>query len=403
MIDKIKSQVNKTYATIAIYVIITVAIIFALAFATTKIEIIFASVVGIFNNIWKVLTPVFIGLVIAYIVNPMVITFEKMIRKIKFLKFKNNKKYRSLAVFSCIIVILLVMFLLFGAFILSITKQFSSIKINEIINIVTNYINSFSDSLWGIKEKFNDSNIEFKAMEDYITRLSTILIDWLKNFTNNLATYTLNISGYIYNYILGLIIAIYLLLDKDKFLIYGYKLSKVMFSVKTQKRIKSYWKDFDFIFSDFIRGQLLDVLFMCVVLSVVLSIIGIKFGVLIGIFAGVCNLIPYFGPIVAFIGIIFFGVINAQYSQVVIAIIVLLIVQQIDATIVEPKLLGNSVYVKPVFILITVLIGAHVGGVLGMVLAVPIAALVGLFMRRYIEARLAKKDLLINNNNTDIK
>lgn len=82
---------------------------------------------------------------------------------------------------------------------------------------------------------------------------------------------------------------------------------------------------------------------------------------LIGILAGMCNLIPYFGPIVAFAGTIVFGVLNGQYTQVGIAIIVLIIVQQIDGNIVGPKLVGNSVSLKPIFILISVIIGAQIG------------------------------------------
>jgi predicted PurR-regulated permease PerM len=394
MIKKIKEQENKKYTTISLYVIGTVFIIFTLAFITARINIILGSTIGVLKYVGNLLTPVIIAVVIAYIMDPMVAYFDKNLRKIKFLKFKKEGKYRTIAVFSSILLIIFTVFFLLWLFIFSITQQISNIGIDEIVNLVVNYINSFSDSLKGIEQKLAEWNIESKSLESYITQFSTTLINGLKNFTNNLATYTMNISGSISNFILGLIIAIYLLLDKEDFILYGNKFSRALFSEGTESKIKSYWKDFDRIFSGYIRGQILDSLFMCVTLSLVLSIIGIKFGALIGIFAGLCNLIPFFGPIVAYVGTILFGVLNAQYNQVLIAIVALLIVQQIDGSIVGPKLLGHSVSLKPVFILITVIIGGSVGGLLGMVLAVPIAGLLKLFIKRYIDERLEKKELI---------
>jgi predicted PurR-regulated permease PerM len=369
-----------------------------LAYTATQIDGIFKVIGGALSYITKLLTPVFIGIVIAYILDPLVAVFEKLYKRVKFLKFRKNEKYRSLSVFSCILVILFVIFLLVGIFIFSITKQISGINMEEFIKVTTNYINSFSESLKGIEGNLATFNIESNALEQYIVQISTILMTTLSNFANNLTTNALNISGYVSNFIFGLIIAIYLLLDKKEFVKYGDIFSRALFSDKVQQKIKSYWHDFDNIFSGYIRGQLLDALFMSVVLSISLSIIGIKFGALIGVLAGLCNLIPYFGPIVAFVGTVFFGVLNAQYSRVVIAIVTLLIVQQIDGTIVGPKLLGNSVSLKPVFILIAVIVGAGIGGVAGMVLAVPVAALIKLFIKRFIEERLKEKELKKENS-----
>jgi predicted PurR-regulated permease PerM len=392
MVEKIKEQFNKKYTTISLYVIGTVLIIFALAVIIMKINVIMGSAMGIIRYIFKLLTPVIIGVVIAYILDPLVAFFENLLKKIKFFKFKNEEKYRTISVLFSILIVIFTVFLLVGLFVFSLTKQISNIGIDGIVNLVVNYINGFSDSLKGIESKFSEWNIESKPIEGYITQVSTILINGLKGLANNLGSYTMNLSDNISSFILGLIIAIYLLIDKKDFIAYGNKLSRAIFNKNTEGKIKSYWQDFDRIFSGYIRGQILDSLFMCVVLSLVLSIIGIKFGALIGIFAGLCNLIPFFGPIVAYIGTILFGVLNAQYTQVLIAIAALLIVQQIDGSIVGPRLLGQSVSLKPVFILIVVIIGGNVYGMLGMVLSVPVAGLLKLFFKRYIEGRIRKKE-----------
>lgn len=402
MFEKIKPKVNKKYAIISVYVIITAIIILILARATIQIENICGVVIGALKYIGRVLIPVFIGVIIAYIVNPMVVIVDKMYRKIRFFKPKNEKKYRSRAVFSCMIFIILLIFMILGAFIFSITRQFSNIGIDKIINIVSGYINGFSDSLKNIEGKLSDFNIESKAIDQYAAQFSTTLTSLLTDFTNNLVANTMNISGSISNFIFGIIIAIYLLLDKDDFVQYENKFLKAMFSERTEKKIKCYFQDFDYILSGYIRGTVIDALFLCVVLSIILPIIGIKFGVLIGIFAGLCHLIPYFGPIAAFAGTLIFGLLNGQYSQVVVAIIVLIIVQQIDVNIVQPKLIGNRVSLKPVFILISIIVGAEVDGILGMVLAVPVAAIIRLLLKRSIEERLKKKELLVRKKNINV-
>lgn len=398
MINKIKLHINKRYSTICVYVIITAAIICILARATIQIEYIFEAIMGALQYIGKLLIPVFIGAIIAYILDPMVVFVENMLRKVKFIKIKKEKKYRTIAVFTCIIIIILGISLLVRIFVFGVTKQFSDINTDKIISLITSYVNGFSNSLANLQGKLKEFNIDSKMIEQYTTRFSITLTDWLNSFTNNLAENTMNISSHISNFVFGLIIGIYFLLDKEDFLGYGNKFLKAMFSEKAEKNIKSYIKDFGQIFSGYIRGTLLDALFMCVAFSLALSIIGIKFGALIGVLAGLCHLVPYLGPIVAFAGTIIFGLINAQYSQVITAIIVLFVIQQIDVNIVQPKLIGSRVSLKPIFILIAVLIGAEIDGVLGMVLAVPVAAVIKLIIKRILDGRLKKKELTLNDN-----
>ncbi len=390
MIEKLRLQFNKKYTTISLYVIFTVLIIFLLAYTATRIEDIFRYISGTLSYISHLLTPVIVGIVMAYVLDPLVDMFEKLYKKVRILKFKNEKKYRSLSVFSCILLILVLLFLLMGIFIFSITKQISSIRIDEFVTIVTNYINSFSDSLKGIENKLAYYHIESGALQQYITQFPAMVLEKISNFVNGLTKDALNITSSLSNLVFGLIVAIYLLLEKEVFLGYVDMISRALFSEKMRSKFKSYWLDFDNIFSGYIRGQLLDALFMSVVLSISLSVIGIKFGTLIGIMAGLCNLIPYFGPIVAFAGTIFFGVLNAQFSKVLIAIVVLIIIQQIDGNVIGPRLMSSGVALKPVFVLIAVIIGSQVGGVYGMVLAVPVAALLKLFVKRYVEERLKK-------------
>lgn len=393
MFKRLRGMFNKKYAIISMYVIITTIIIFVLAFMTMNIESIYTSIANFFSTLIKVLFPVILGIIIAYIIDPLVGLFEKLYKKIKFLKFKKEKKYRTLAVFTSVIMITAVIGFLVTMLLFSITKQMYSISLDEAIAAIAVYINSFAETLTEIGEKLSTLNIESSSINNTFAEVTQTITKSIQEFANNILSMTSNLSKTIASVFLSIIIAIYFLLDKDLFISYGNRLLEALFKDKTVEKYKDLWHEFDKIFSGYVRGQLLDATFMSIVISVTLSIIGIKFGVLIGVIAGLCNLIPYFGPFVAYAGTLIFGLLNGQIQQVVVAIIVLIIIQQIDGSIIGPKFIGNSVSLKPVIILIAVIVGGALYGLLGMVLAVPVTGFLKVILVRFVDKRIEKKRL----------
>lgn len=393
MFKRLKGMFNKKYAIISMYVIITTIIIFVLAFITMNIESIYTTVADFFSTLIKVLFPVILGIIIAYIIDPLVGLFEKLYKKIKFLKFKKEKKYRTLAVFTSVIIIATVIGFLVTMLLFSITKQMYSISLDDAIAAIAVYINSFAETLSEIGEKLSTLNIESSSINNTFAEITQTITKSIQEFANNILLMTSNLSKTIASVFLSIIIAIYLLLDKDLFISYGNRLLEALLKDKTVEKYKGLWHEFDKIFSGYVRGQLLDATFMCIVISVTLSIIGIKFGVLIGVIAGLCNLIPYFGPFVAYAGTLIFGLLNGQVQQVVIAIIVLIIIQQIDGSIIGPKFIGHSVSLKPVIILIAVIVGGALYGLLGMVLVVPVTGFLKVILVRFVDKRIENKRL----------
>ena len=403
MFKKIKEKFNPKYAEICFYIVATAVVIFALAFATTKIKYIVTFIWNFLKGCLNVLAPVLIGALVAYIFDPLVEFFERQYKKIKWLHFKDEKKYRTLGVFTTVIAIVLVIVGTISFAVYSITNQVQKNGLDDIVNLFANYIDSFTDSLDLVQEKLEDWNIKSAALEDYIKEISASLANWLQEFAQNLVEYTKHFSGIVSNLGFGLILAIYLLLEKKSFQVYGKKLSKALFEPATEEKILGFLGDLDHIFSGYIRGQLADVAIMCCMLSITLSAIGIKFGIIIGIFAGICNLVPYFGPIVAYVGTISFGLLYGQNTKVIIAVIALIIVQQIDGSIIGPKLLGDNVSLKPVFILVSVIIGSSLFGIVGMILAVPVAAMIKLKVKKFIDNRLKAKGIVFNQKGEIVK
>ena len=143
-------------------------------------------------------------------------------------------------------------------------------------------------------------------------------------------------------------------------------------------------KDADKVFSGYIRGQAIDAFMVGVVVSVVFSIIGIQYAIVIGLLIGLGNLIPYMGPIVGYSSIVIVGIATSDYKSMVIAAIALLIIQAIDGNLIYPKLLSTSVNIHPMIVIISLTVGASIGGLVGMIVAVPTGALVKVWFERLI-------------------
>jgi predicted PurR-regulated permease PerM len=181
------------------------------------------------------------------------------------------------------------------------------------------------------------------------------------------------------------------MIDGRMFTSYIKKVSKALFTENANKKMTRTVHDLDEVFSGYIRGQLTDALVMMFLISITLSIVGVKFAIVIGIFAGIGNLIPYFGPIVAYISTTLVCLLNGDIKTWVISLIALFLIQAVDGNIIGPKLLSNSIQIHPLIIIVSLIFGSAVGGLLGMLLAVPVGAYLKLVFVRFVEHRLQHK------------
>ena len=113
---------------------------------------------------------------------------------------------------------------------------------------------------------------------------------------------------------------------------------------------------------------------MAILVSTSLYLIGIKYAVIIGILSGIGNLIPYLGPVVAYGSTILVSLLSGDWKRMIVALVVLFIIQTIDGNVINPKLLSSSIDVHPMLVIAALIIGGALGGFLGMLFAVPVAA-----------------------------
>lgn len=198
----------------------------------------------------------------------------------------------------------------------------------------------------------------------------------LKVFLKHLMESTLSLPAFLGRFFIGLILALYILIDKESFLAYGKKISQKILSEHRREQILKIWQEFQRVFSGYLKGQAMDAFVMGCLLSIGLGVLRVPLGISIGILAGIGNMVPYLGPFIAYALTIFFCLLEGKQKTLWLALLYLLIIQQIDGSYIGPKLLGKQIQIKPVFIVIAVLAGGTFFGPFGMILAVPFAGLV---------------------------
>jgi predicted PurR-regulated permease PerM len=387
---KWNNKSNEKYTLISIYVIVTAIIIYCLSLVAKNAPIIFGEIMVKINWIAKVTKPIILGFVFAYLLNPIVDFIEKQYKKIKIRK-KPLKKCRTLAVFTTIFFVFLFVVGIISLLVFTVTDQLRVANFDDIFVLAESYKTYFDNFYNSVMEKLSNLNIQSEEFADYINTATTYFLNALKAMVLTAVASVTNISSYFTTFIFSLIISIYFMIDGELIKEYMNKVGRALFNDKWNNRIHGFIIDADNVFSGYVRGQLMDALVMMVAISICLSIIGVKFGLIIGVLAGIGNLIPYCGPFVAYAGTILVCLLNGQYKELVIACIVLLIIQTIDGNVIAPKLLSNSIEIHPVLIIIFLIFGSAIGGLLGMLLAVPVGALIKLLFVRFIEHKLSKK------------
>lgn len=387
-----KKKINKQYTQISIYVIVTCIIIYILSLIAKNAPVIFQVVIGKIGQVITIVKPVLIGFVFAYLLNGVVDFLEEKLKKIK--PFHKMKSTRGLAVLLSLFLVVLFLAFLISLLIFSITDQIKLANFDDMITVFNRYTDSINDFVVMVTDKLNSLNIESKEMKEVVNSISSYMMNFASGIVSSAAGSVSSVTGFFTTFFFAVIIAVYFLIDGQMVKGNIKKISRALFSDRFNDRAKTFIDDANSVFSGYMKGQLMDVVVMMFLISITLSIIGIKFAVIIGIIAGIGNLIPYCGPFIAYGASALVCLINGEFQKMIIAIIALVVVQFIDANIIGPKLLSHSIQIHPLLVIISLIIGSSIGGLFGMLLAVPVGALIKVIFMRYIENRIAYKEAL---------
>ncbi|MGL4655639.1 MAG: AI-2E family transporter [Sarcina sp.] len=341
--------------------------------AVFSIETIFS---GFFSDILSILTPFFWAFGIAYLLNPLMLLFER--------KFKMK---RSLSILLTYLVTILVFIFLLLVIIPTIFNSLSDLasNITSYMHTAESFINEFFSEF--LKNSPEISQKVEASVIDTIKTLSSAFASLAGTFVGQTIAFT---SSFV-KFIFGFIISIYMLVEKDTLIKSIKKAISAMLPKDKAIFTLEFLSESNHLFSRFIVGKTIDSLIIGIMCYVGLILMNAEFAALIALIVGITNMIPYFGP---FIGMVpaFILMLFVNPTMAIWVLLFIFLLQQFDGWYLGPKILGDKVGVSPLLIIFAVTVGGGIGGVLGMFLSVPIAALIRNYLVRYFEYRLKRKN-----------
>ena len=182
-----------------------------------------------------------------------------------------------------------------------------------------------------------------------------------------------------------------MLMERDQIKRFLARLLEVIFSKKVNDSLVKYFRKTNSIFFSYISGQIIDAIVVGIIIGIALTLMKVKYGILLGFLVGLFNIIPYFGAIFAVVLTIIITIFTGGITQAIAVAIVIIVLQQIDANIINPKILGTSLNLSPILVIFSVTVGGSYFGVLGMFLGVPAIAFIKLLITNFIEYRTKVK------------
>ena len=333
------------------------------------------------STLLSILMPFLMGILLAYLFYIPCRQIEKLYKKTKFLK----KRARGLSVITVYIIAILLLTIIINIIIPAISKS--------IIDLANNLPGYYKTAIEYVENLPEDSFIKKESVEEIISKLETIDITKILSI-ENISDYlkkAMGVAEAIFSVFVTIIMSVYILLERGEILKFVKRLNQALFKEETCKALDNYFMKANDIFFKFISSQVLDGIIVGIIVSIAMWILGVKYWVLLGFMIGLFNIIPYFGAIVAVIIATVITIFTGGFTKAIWMVIVVVILQQIDANIINPKIVGNALKLSPILVIFSVTVFGAYFGVLGMFLAVPIIAVIKILVNDFIEYRIEKK------------
>ena len=362
---------------------------FLIAFA-----ILFAAFVFRFEQVWSLIrrlfelaSPFIIGFAIAFLLGPVQEKIEWALRRSIFRNTERSKLLHSLSALLSLGLLVMIIYL----FLRIIVPQLV-VSINSIVQYISRFLRANSARLNEVLLRYDFISVDG---DELVVAWENIVSSQIKNITmllDNLVLISRTIFSFVTELLVGLITAFYILMDKDHL---AAQIKKIGYSIMPREHIEQliFWtRQANRIFAGFISGKILDSFIIGAICYFGMLIFRMEYSMLISIIIGVTNLIPFFGPFIGWVPCVLILLIINPISALWFTVFIL-VLQQLDGNVIGPHILGDSVGVSALSIMIAIVIGSGLFGFVGMLVSVPVYALLYAFVRTIVHTRLKRRGL----------
>lgn len=354
------------------------------------------------QKLMNILQPVIMGFIVAYLLNPVMMFLERHIFDFLIKKVKSERKAkrwaRSLGTLGALAFLLLVIFLLLYMMIPELVSSIQNMmedlprEFNEFIRWAENAAAEDSQ----LSERLATVGIDLESMGDYAdSLLQRQILPQVKTYVSYLASITTGVISAVkmlFNFIIGLVIAIYLLMGKETFIGQGKKIVYAALPARFGNIFIHVMRVSHQMFGGFVSGKILDSAIIGVICYVGLMILRMPYSLLVAVIIGVTNVIPFFGPIIGAVPCVVLIALEEPVKGLYFIIFVL-VLQQVDGNIIGPKILGDSTGLSAFWVVFAILVGGGLYGFMGMLLGVPTFAVIYYLIREAVAYLLRKRKL----------
>ncbi len=387
MFDRFK---NPKYAQISFYVAIMLCGVITFYLLISNL----GNVTAFFDRILTVLSPLIYGFIIAYLLLPFMKFCEQKVLRFKPDSVWEKKVKRPLSVFMSMVLFFVIVSVFVGLIVPQVGRSFM-----ELESKITDYITAAQTLVDQLIRDFPLFNGQYENLSEFldVNEISTDLKSLISSFYQYFemgANYVISYAGKfvieVKNALIGVIVAIYFLLAKERLVAKSKKLLAAMFNRRHYLNLINLLRFTDKTVGGFIIGKLIDSVIIGLLTFVVMSIINMPFTPLISVIIGITNIIPFFGP---FIGAIpsAFIIFIADPPMTIWFVLMIFIIQQLDGNIIGPKILGESTGMSSLAVLISITVAGGFFGMAGMILGVPAAAVLCVLIHQKTDNKLREK------------
>ena len=363
------------------------------------------SITNAVSMVIDVLKPILYGMVIAYLLNPIVKQVDRILvpRLEKYMQKNRAKKCsRGIGVILSLV------------FLFALITALCNMLIPELVKSIRDLIITLPGQLNNVVDWFNHLQASDTAMgilmRNALEEGTTTLQNWLRTdlmpqvntIMSNLTVGVLNILNEVLNFLIGLIVSVYLLFSKEQYSAQCKKMTYAFLKTNHANMLLHLTKKSNEIFGGFIIGKIIDSATIGVLCFIGLSLIKMPYTLLVSVIVGVTNVIPFFGPYIGAIPSAFL-ILLSDPKKGLYFIIFILVLQQIDGNVIGPKILGNSTGLSPFWVVFSILIGGGMFGFVGMIMGVPTFAVIYYIISMITSQRLERKNLPLTTVHYGVK
>ncbi len=357
-----------------------------------------------FMAVLAALRSVIYGCVIAYLLNPLMKMIERHLHP--FLD-KRMKKPSAAKTVSRVSSMLLAFIIVIGVIVALI-----NLAVPEVYRSIVGLMQTVPGQMENFIRQLNDMLTGESTISAYLKNLLAESGDLLQNFVTNdllpnaevffsaLASGVIDFGSELLNFVVGILISIYLLMGKETYSAQCKKSIYAIFRPDHANLILHIVDRSNRIFSGFITGKIVDSLIMGCICFVCVTILRMPYSVLISVIIGVTNIIPFFGPIIGAVPCALLLLLNNPI-QALYFVILIVVLQQVDGNIIGPRILGNATGLPGFWVIVAIMLGGGLFGFLGMILGCPTFAVFYYIVQMIIDYRLKSKNLPVGSENYD--